>query len=251
MVSILIWPIFCLDRSPPETHDYLELRKAAHEKGGHLRPCLALDELQMTGTVLAFVSAYGYYGLFGVLVVGIFGLPVPDETLLVFSGFLAYRGVWSLLPVCAIALVASVCGITVSYLLGRTAGAALVRRKGQRLHLTPERLERVHGWFCRFGRWTLVFGYFVPGLRHLTAMVAGTSRLELTRFAPFAYAGALIWSQTFVLAGYFLGESWHKVRGLIPWLALALVTALLLAAAGLLLSRRFRHAAAPAARNMD
>ena len=39
-----------------------------------------------------WVSHYGYAALFGLLMVGIVGLPVPDETLLTFSGYLISKG---------------------------------------------------------------------------------------------------------------------------------------------------------------
>ena len=38
-----------------------------------------------------WVSQYGYAALFALLVLGIVGLPIPDETLLTFAGYLAYR----------------------------------------------------------------------------------------------------------------------------------------------------------------
>jgi membrane protein DedA with SNARE-associated domain len=61
------------------------------------------------------------------------------------------------------------------------------------------------------GKWLLVIGYFIPGVRHFSAMVAGSSKLSYPEFAPFAYAGALLWSSTFVSAGYFLGKEWNHM----------------------------------------
>ena len=42
--------------------------------------------------LLEWLSQWGYAGLFGLLVFGIIGLPIPDETLLVFSGYLVSQG---------------------------------------------------------------------------------------------------------------------------------------------------------------
>ena len=38
--------------------------------------------------VFGWVATYGYGALFGLLIFGIVGLPIPDETLLVFCGYL-------------------------------------------------------------------------------------------------------------------------------------------------------------------
>ena len=38
--------------------------------------------------ITQWISHYGYFGLFSLLMLGIVGLPVPDETLLTFAGYL-------------------------------------------------------------------------------------------------------------------------------------------------------------------
>ncbi len=177
--------------------------------------------------ILHWVSAYGYFAIFGLLMFGIAGLPVPDETLLVFSGYLVSRGGLNPAGALAAAFCGSACGITLSYTIGRTLGIGVVHRYGAWLHLTEERVNRVHEWFEHLGHWALVAGYFIPGVRHLTAIVAGTSGLEYRRFAAFAYSGAFLWVCTFLSLGYFFGDHWQEAE-----LALHrhLVTATLVAA---------------------
>ncbi len=171
--------------------------------------------MDLLETLTHWVTSYGYFGIFSLLMFGIFGFPVPDETLLMFSGYLVFSGRLEFVPTVAAALLGSMCGMTLSFVLGRTAGMRLVDRFGHLIHLTHDRINRVHDWFERFGKWTLTFGYFVPGVRHLTAFVAGTSCLEVKRFAAFAYSGALIWSLTFVSLGYFLGAEWERASAVV------------------------------------
>jgi membrane protein DedA with SNARE-associated domain len=159
--------------------------------------------------ISVWIAHYGYTGLFTLLLLGIVGLPVPDETLLVYAGYLISKGELAAVPTFLIAFCGSACGITVSYLLGRSGGYYLVVRFGGILHLGPEKLEKVHHWYARVGKWLLTFGYFLIGIRHLTAIVAGASRLEWRTFALFAYTGALVWSATFISVGWWLGNRWH------------------------------------------
>jgi membrane protein DedA with SNARE-associated domain len=161
--------------------------------------------------ILHWVSQYGYLGLIALLAFGILGLPIPDEVVLTFSGYLTYRGDLLLIPTILAAFFGSASGITLSYCLGRTIGLYLVHRWGRLVHISPEHIERTHQWYRRIGHWSLVFGYFIPGIRHLTALVAGAAKLEVPNFALFAYSGALIWSLTFIALGYFLGEKWTWV----------------------------------------
>ena len=158
-----------------------------------------------------WISEYGYAAIFFLLVTGIVGAPWPEETLLTFAGYLAFKGTLRLEPTLLAGFLGSVCGITVSYLLGRTAGLFVIHKLGRFLFLNDAKLARVRLWFERFGKWVLVIGYFVPGVRHFTALVAGTSRLPYREFALFAYVGALLWSTLFITLGYTVGRQWRLI----------------------------------------
>ncbi len=151
--------------------------------------------------------------IFSLLTLGIVGVPVPDETLLILTGYLVYRGDLQLIPVFFSAFVGSICGISVSYGLGRSGGFYLIEKWGHRLPGTKEKLIIVERWFARGGKWALTFGYFFPGIRHLTALVAGAAKLRWTVFALFAYSGGFLWSITFIATGYFMGEGWVEMSG--------------------------------------
>jgi membrane protein DedA with SNARE-associated domain len=192
--------------------------------------------------VFQWITTYGYGMIFLLLVAGVVGLPIPDETLLVFCGYLVFKG--KLHPVGAFcsALAGSWCGISLSYTIGRTLGLGAVHRYGKYLHVTDERLQRVHQWFDRIGHWALFVGYFIAGVRHFTAIVAGTSKLDFPSFAKYAWPGGLLWVSTFLTLGYFLGENWKRIAESIHVYVLYFSIALLLAALGYVIYRKRRPA---------
>jgi len=193
------------------------------------------------GDFLVWLSNYGYAAIYVLLMLGIVGLPVPDETLLTLIGYLIFEGSLAVVPSFLCAFAGTVSGITVSYCIGRFGGVALVERFGRRFRIKPEGVERVHSWFRRWGHWSLTIGYFVPGVRHVIAIVAGSSRLELSIFALYAYGGAFFWTALFIFAGYTLGEGWKAFPEMMTQIALWLaVIALAGAAAWWLLRRRGR-----------
>lgn len=149
---------------------------------------------------------YGAFALFFLLALGIIALPIPDETLMVVSGILMFDGHLCPVPTIVAAIAGCISGITVSYLMGRALGKYFIKRHGGWIGLTPEKVNLVHDWFRRFGKWTLFFGYFVPGIRHVTGLLAGSIALEFELFALFAYCGAFLWSLTFLSLGYFFGN---------------------------------------------
>lgn len=166
----------------------------------------------MEQQVLAWITQYGYLAVFALLMFGIVGLPVPDETLLTFCGFLVFKGRLSPSLAFGAAFAGSACGITLSYVLGRTFGLALIHRYGRYARITEDHVQKAHAWFARVGHWGLTFGYFIPGVRHLTAYAAGISAVEPHQFALFAYTGGILWVTVFLSLGYFLGERWKAVE---------------------------------------
>lgn len=179
-----------------------------------------LEEGSLEEALFSWISQYGYVGIFSLLMFGIIGVPVPDEALLAFSGYLVFKGQLGMISTLASAFLGSVCGISISYWLGRKGGLFLIHRYGHRVRVTPEKIERVGQWLRRSGRWGFIIGYFIPGVRHLTALAAGTVRLKYSVFATFAYAGALLWSITFITGGFFLGREWLRIPVLIHRIAL-------------------------------
>lgn len=151
----------------------------------------------------SWLIEYGSIALFILLCLGIVALPVPEETLMVVAGILMANNILTIPATVTAAFLGSVCGITFSYLLGKTAGSYFFHKWGSWFGITEARLQKVHNWFERFGKWTLVIGYFIPGVRHLTGFCAGTTELDYRSFALYAYLGALFWVSTFLSIGYF------------------------------------------------
>jgi membrane protein DedA with SNARE-associated domain len=165
--------------------------------------------------LLAWLTQHGYSGLFFLLMLGILGLPIPDETLLVFCGYLIYKGRLMAVPAFAFGLAGSMCGISLSYFLGLKFSRDVIYRYGKYVRITPKHVADVTRMFNRFGLWMLSVGYFIPGVRHFTAIVAGMSQLSFRRFATFAYPGAAVWVATFLTLGYIFGDGWEHTSQLV------------------------------------
>ena len=163
----------------------------------------------MEHAVASWLSEFGAPALFVLLALGVVGLPVPDDALLAVAGVLIGRGHLHPVTAAAAAIGGAMTGITLSYGLGRFAGLPLLVRYGSRLHVDTDLISRVRAWFQRAGKWLLVGGYFIPGIRHLTAIVAGASKLPVGTFMVFAYTGATLWVCSFLTIGYLVGDHWR------------------------------------------
>ena len=167
-----------------------------------------MELLSHTDPFTLWLIQYGSIALFVMLLLGIIALPIPDETLMVLSGILMSNGNLLVFPTIAAAYAGSICGISLSYVIGKTLGIFFIHKYGRWIGITAEKLEKAHTWFEKYGKWTLLFGYFIPGIRHFTGFSAGTTSLAYAHFAVFAYIGAVIWASVFLSIGYFFGEYW-------------------------------------------
>ena len=178
-----------------------------------------------------FLAHYGYFALFGLLMLGIVGPLIPDETILIFAGIAVHRGEMNLATAIAVAIAGSLCGITLSYILGRTGVVYALHKVPWLERHVGAHLPEAQRWFERFGKWTLFFGYFIAGVRHFTALVAGTSGLEPATFALYAYPGGALWATCFIGIGYYVGAEWKQVAHQLDAIAIALAGVLLMAVA--------------------
>jgi membrane protein DedA with SNARE-associated domain len=190
-----------------------------------------MDTAFLPSTLSLWLTQYGSFALFVLLALGIFALPIPDETLMVLAGILMAREKLLIFPTYIAAIMGAIAGITVSYVIGRTAGALVIRRYGHWVGITETRMQYVNNWFERFGRWALFIGYFIPGVRHLTGYAAGITEMEYRHFAVFSYTGGILWACIFLSIGYFLGDRWEQIQSLLAdyWIYLAVAAVILIA----------------------
>jgi membrane protein DedA with SNARE-associated domain len=183
-------------------------------------------------TGVQLISEHGYGALCILLTLGIVGLPIPDEALLMFAGYLVFRGQFEFVPALSAAWAGSVLGITISYVVGRTVGTKGIPKLSHFLHWRPDHIERAEQWVRRWGSYIIVLAYFLPGIRHVGALILGSTAVAFGRFARFAYAGALIWAGTFISLGYMLGEEWSHLSRLVHRSVAAIALAAALVAIG-------------------
>ncbi|PFJ14124.1 alkaline phosphatase [Bacillus cereus] len=158
------------------------------------------------------ISHYGYFGIIIALAGGIVGLPIPDEFLLTFIGYNISKGVMSGAAAFSSGMAGAMIGITLSYILGLKLGLPVLKKYGSKIGIKEHHIEKTHVLFEKYGPFLLMIGYFVPGVRHLTAYFAGVSNLTWWRFCLYAYGGALIWISVFIGLGWKLGEKWRFVE---------------------------------------
>ncbi|MCM3673784.1 MULTISPECIES: DedA family protein [Peribacillus] len=182
----------------------------------------------MENHVAYLLEHYGYLGIIVGLIGGIVGIPIPDEVLLTYIGYNVFQGELSYLISIVSAFVGATGGISLSYFIGYKFGLPLLEKFGPKLHITEPKIIKTKKLFKKFGPYLLLFGYFIPGVRHLTAYIAAVNRFPFRKFVVYAYTGALIWIFTFITLGRILGGNWNKVELYMSTYCIYLITSLLI-----------------------
>ena len=155
---------------------------------------------------LNLIDHFGYLGLYVVMTLANIGAPVGSELVLPAAGALAATGhLSSVWLVIAVAVAGELTGQSIGYAVGRYGGRPFVERYGKYVRFHHAELERVHGFFERWGSFAIFVCRFVPFIRGIMGVPAGIAEMPLSHFYFWTFCGSLIFCGGFVLLGSSLG----------------------------------------------
>ena len=169
--------------------------------------------------VLDFVNnlliAHGYLVILFGAALDNFGLPSSGDIVLFAGGLFANRGHLALPLVVLSGFAGALISDNAVYWIGRVGGRPLIGRilKMRFLHflVNEKSLSKVERYFESHGGKTVFVGRFGPGLRSMTPLFAGVTRMKYYRFVPYNVAAAAVWSVVYSLIGYIFGQYWTEL----------------------------------------
>ena len=115
-----------------------------------------------------WLGRWSYPGIFVCVFIGNFGIPVPEEVVLLAAGFLAGRHVLELGTLYIIAILSAVAGDTCGFVVGRTGG------------------QWLFGWLSQKSRMAKIF---VTSFHCASKTPTSLKRIDFSHFQP-AHAGS-------------------------------------------------------------
>lgn len=208
---------------------------------GLLGAATAHDLTGLVGWIADVIAALGPVGVGLVVALENIFPPVPSEVVLPFAGFVAARGGSSVWLMVAASTVGSVAGAVVLYEAGRRIGQERARELLCRLPLVEvEEVDRAITWFHEHGSAAVFTGRFLPVVRSLVSLPAGSDRMPRGRFVALSTVGTAIWNTVWVWGGYVLGARWQEVATYSDWLNYAFLGAIVVLAGRFVWRRRDR-----------
>ncbi|HEY6105308.1 MAG TPA: DedA family protein [Anaeromyxobacteraceae bacterium] len=133
-----------------------------------------------------------YVAIFGLLVAGGLGIPVPEEMVQLTSGYLAHQGLLSFLPALVVTWLGLVVGDFLLFRLGRRHGPALLSSRRLARLLTPARRAFIERHFARHAVLTIMAARHASGFRLPVFALAGASGVPSRTFLLADGASALV-----------------------------------------------------------
>ena len=154
----------------------------------------------------ALAQQYGYWAIFGGILLENLGLPIPGETVTLAGGFLAGNGQLNYWLVWSSAALGAAIGGNIGYWIGRTGGWALLTRVGGLLRIPPAKLEELKAQFSENAGKAIFFGRFIALLRIFASPLAGIAGVPFLKFFFYNTLGAAVWASVMVSLAFFAGK---------------------------------------------
>jgi membrane-associated protein len=174
------------------------------------------------------IETFGTIGLILIVFVesGLIPAPLPGDSILFLAGaFCATTKAGdphlNLAVVVLGSFVAEVAGAQVGYALGHRYGVRIFKPDA-RIFKT-EYLERAQEFFDRRGPRAVVLARFIPFVRTIVPMIAGTGKMPLKKYATANVIGAAVWAVGISLLGFWLGKSIDIDKWIYPIVAVIIV----------------------------
>lgn len=124
----------------------------------------------------------------------------------------------------------SVAGASLTYWAARIGGRPIVEKAARWCRVPMRAVYQSEDSFHRWGPGLVLFGRMIPGVRTLVSIPAGLARMPFGKFFAATFIGAYAWCTLLIGVGFWLGEEWERIGGLVKQYALPLAGLVVLSA---------------------
>lgn len=187
---------------------------------------------------------YGYWAVGAALLLENAGIPVPGESILLMSSFLAFsERDLQLSWIIVVGAIAATIGDNLGFAIGYHGGRPILDRYQSLFRIRTSTLNRGEQVFARYGAMTVFFARFVFGMRIIAGPMAGVLRMPWKKFMVWNFLGATLWVSVISSAGYLFGRHWEKLERNVKRFDMLVAAAVLVVAAWIWWRNRRRSVA--------
>lgn len=169
--------------------------------------------------IIEVISAFGYFGIFFLMLAENLFPPIPSEVIMPLAGLAVGAGRLNFVLVLLSALAGTLIGNLPWYLLARAIGRQrflhLTDRWGKYVAVKPADVDTAIAWFDRHGAKAVLIGRVMPGVRTLVSIPAGLAEMSLVRFLALSAIGSTVWILFLIGVGMVLHDNWHVIADIV------------------------------------
>lgn len=165
----------------------------------------------MPEEIVYYVTRYGYFAIFILVFLQEIGMPnpIPNELLLIFSGYLSFKGLLSLPLIILTAVSADFIGTSILYFIFFKTGTFIIRNRPKWIPVSAGMIDKLTARISRGGLLSIFVFRLTPFTRGYTSVITGLLQVKPSVFLPIAFVSATTWAAFYVTAGHFIGPSWN------------------------------------------
>jgi len=134
------------------------------------------------------------------------GLPVPEDVVLIFLGFLVYSGYGNIFFAVLLGYFGIIIGDSIIFIAGKRYGIKILKFRLFSRVITKGRLKKAKQFIVNHGKKTIFMARFLPGLRTPIFFTCGTLKMKFMIFFIIDSLAAILSAPVFTLLGYFFGD---------------------------------------------
>ena len=166
---------------------------------------------ELANFVISTIESTGYLGILFLMVLEGSFIPVPSEIILPFSGYLVFKGEFSLLGVALVGAVGNIIGTLFTYHVARYLGLPFLYKYGKYVLVTHKDIDLARRLFEKFGALMIFASRLVPGIRGFIPIPAGIARMKIIPFVIYVFTGSFLYSLVLTYAGVVAGKNWDTL----------------------------------------
>ena len=169
------------------------------------------------------VSAFGYLGIFIMMLLESSFIPFPSEIVMIPAGYLAHKEEMNFFIAILCGIAGSLAGALINYYLALYLGREILIKYGKYVFFKPETMNKMERFFNKHGHISTFSGRLIPVIRQYISLPAGIGKMNLFLFCLYTSLGAGIWVVILTALGYFLGQNEGLLREYLHIITLSLV----------------------------
>jgi membrane-associated protein len=154
--------------------------------------------------LLPIIDRYGYVALFFILWLGFFGVPVPNEVIIMTTAMVSTMSMLSPIKAFVVTYLGVISSLTTLYWMGYFSNSIYTKKFNSK---GKKRLEKAKQVVDKYGLKSMCIAYFLPAARHLVPYILGTNKVPFISFALVSYSTAFVWSLIFYISGILFGNN--------------------------------------------